>query len=311
MFESKTYEALMEEALAGAPEDIDTRQGSIFYDAVSGIALKIAELYTDLDLVFTLTQVDTTGGEYLDTKASEYGLVRHGATPAQYYFTFTGTAPDTGERFFTDGEYFVLKKTELVSRLTAADVASITVETVTGYPGVSGFLPDVLPNTRTISMKDDGSFWIVGTPGDYNLKDMFLARLPDAESAVKVTLKLKDGNFNSMDAFVKNANLKRIIDINEKDFEMEDITTAFDGMDSIGTFDVKQSNTIKTGGTISYFFEPETGKPLAATYDTGIDTVNTFTMSIKIALSTLDAGASISANSHTKTIYIFDPKLVY
>ena len=206
---------------------------------------------------------------------------------------------------------FVLKKTELVSGLTAADVASITVETVTGYPGVSGFLPDILPNTRTISMKDDGGFWIVGTPGDYNLKDMFLARLPDAESAVKVTLKLKDGNFNSMDAFVKNANLKRIIDINEKDFEMEDITTAFDGMDAIGTFDVKQSNTIKTGGTISYFFEPETGKPLAATYDTGIDTVNTFTMNIKIALSTLDAGASISANSHTKTIYLFDPKLVY
>ena len=206
---------------------------------------------------------------------------------------------------------FVLKATDAVSRLTAADVASITVETVTGYPGVGGFLPDILPNTRTISMKDDGSFWIVGTPGDYNLKDMFLARLPDAESAVKVTLKLKDGNFNSMDAFVKNANLKRIIDINEKDFEMEDITTAFDGMDSIGTFDVKQSNTIKTGGTISYFFEPETGKPLAATYDTGIDTVNTFTMNIKIALSTLDAGASISANSHTKTIYIFDPKLVY
>lgn len=100
----------MEEVLENAPEGIDTRQGSIFYDAVSGIALKIAELYTDLDLVFTLTQVDTTGGEYLDTKASEYGLTRHAATPAQYYFAFTGTTPDVGERFFTDGEYFVLKK---------------------------------------------------------------------------------------------------------------------------------------------------------------------------------------------------------
>lgn len=112
MFESKTYETLMEEVLAGAPEDIDTRQGSIFYDAISPVVMKIAELYTDLDLVFTLTQVDTTGGEYLDTKASEYGLTRHAATPAKYYVTFTGTSPDVGERFFTSGSYFVLGETD-------------------------------------------------------------------------------------------------------------------------------------------------------------------------------------------------------
>lgn len=112
MFESKTFEALMEEVLENAPEGIDTRQGSIFYDAVSGVIIKIAELYTDLDLVFTLTQVDTTGGEYLDTKASEYGLTRHAAAPAQYYVTFAGITPETGERFFTEGEYFVLKKTD-------------------------------------------------------------------------------------------------------------------------------------------------------------------------------------------------------
>ena len=130
MFESKTFEALMEEVLENAPQDIDTRQGSIFYDAVSGIALKIAELYTDLDLVFTLTQVDTTGGEYLDTKASEYGLVRHGATPAQYYFTFTGTAPDTGERFFTDGEYFVLKKTDSGTLYLEAETAGSAMNSI-------------------------------------------------------------------------------------------------------------------------------------------------------------------------------------
>ena len=111
MFESKSYESIMEEVIAGAPEGIDTRQGSIFYDAISGIAIQIAKLYTDLDLVFTLTQVDTTSGEYLDIKASEYGLTRHSATSAQYNVTFTGTTPALGERFFTDGQYFVLSKT--------------------------------------------------------------------------------------------------------------------------------------------------------------------------------------------------------
>lgn len=130
MFESKTFEALMEEVLENAPEGIDTRQGSIFYDAVSGIALKIAELYTDLDLVFTLTQVDTTGGEYLDTKASEYGLTRHAATPAQYYVTFTGATPDAGERFFTDGEYFVLKKADSGTLYLEAETAGTAMNSI-------------------------------------------------------------------------------------------------------------------------------------------------------------------------------------
>ena len=51
MFEDRTYEKLMEETLAMAPAGIDTRQGSIFYDAIAAIINKIAKLYTDLDAV--------------------------------------------------------------------------------------------------------------------------------------------------------------------------------------------------------------------------------------------------------------------
>ena len=57
MFEDYTYERLLEDVLNNAPEDIDTRQGSIFYDAVSGPLLKIAKLYTDLDLVVEMVSV--------------------------------------------------------------------------------------------------------------------------------------------------------------------------------------------------------------------------------------------------------------
>ena len=52
MFEDRTEKKLMEEVLALAPEGIDTRQGSIFFDAVSATVNKIAKLYTDLDRVF-------------------------------------------------------------------------------------------------------------------------------------------------------------------------------------------------------------------------------------------------------------------
>ena len=43
MFEAKTYEAVLADILSRAPDGIDLRQGSIFYDAVAGIAFKIAK----------------------------------------------------------------------------------------------------------------------------------------------------------------------------------------------------------------------------------------------------------------------------
>ena len=137
MFEDKTYEALLQEVLDNAPDGIDTRQGSIFYDAVSGVIIKIAELYMDLDLVFTLTQVDTTSGEYLDVKASEYGLTRHAATNAKYNVTFEGTTPESGERFFTGGQYFVLGKTDSdVLYLEAETAGTVNNGIISGTPAV-------------------------------------------------------------------------------------------------------------------------------------------------------------------------------
>ena len=108
MFESYTYDALLADVLSNAPKGIDTRQGSIFYDAVSGILLKVAKLYTDLDLVITLSQLTTTTGDALDAKASEYGITRLAATSAKYYAIFDGVTPAVGERFYYDGHYFTL-----------------------------------------------------------------------------------------------------------------------------------------------------------------------------------------------------------
>lgn len=108
MFENKTYENLLQDVLNNAPEDIDTRPGSIFYDAVSGILIEVAKLYTDLELVFSLSQIDTASGEYLDVKASEYGIERHSAVKAVYEAIITGTAAEDNERFFYNGLYFTL-----------------------------------------------------------------------------------------------------------------------------------------------------------------------------------------------------------
>lgn len=117
MFEGYTYDYLMETTLANAPIGIDTRQGSIFYDAISGITAQIARLYTDLDIVLKLIFIDTATGEYLDLRASEYGLERLPATNCRYHFDYEGTTPAVGERFFTNGLYFTLCENDGVLNL--------------------------------------------------------------------------------------------------------------------------------------------------------------------------------------------------
>ena len=109
MFEEMTYEKILRDVLDNAPDGIDTRQGSIFYDAVAGPCLKIAKLYTDIGIARKMASIATATGDDLDDKADEYGVTRHAATPAKYRFSFEGTTPDTGTRFYNDGRYFLLR----------------------------------------------------------------------------------------------------------------------------------------------------------------------------------------------------------
>lgn len=109
MFEDKSYDNLLQDVLDNAPADIDTRPGSIFYDAVSGVLLKIAKLYADIEIIAGMTALTTAADDALDAKAAEYGIERLAATNAKYYAIFEGTVPDIGERFFCDGKYFTLE----------------------------------------------------------------------------------------------------------------------------------------------------------------------------------------------------------
>lgn len=126
MFEDRTYEKIMEETLAEAPPGVDIRQGSIFYDAVAGVCFKIASYYADLRSAIDLVSLTTAVGEYLDDKGAEYGVYRNPATSAVYNFVFTGTGPNIGERFFTDGEYFTLRRIDGVLYLEAESTGSGT-----------------------------------------------------------------------------------------------------------------------------------------------------------------------------------------
>lgn len=109
-FEDRTFDNIMAEMLAMAPDGIDTRQGSIYYDAVAACALKLANFYVDVSSILDLVFVWSATGEYLDRRGAECGLERNAATSARYFYIYEGTRPNTGTRFFTDGLFFILKE---------------------------------------------------------------------------------------------------------------------------------------------------------------------------------------------------------
>lgn len=82
MFEEKTYESLMEEMLDTVDETIDTRQGSVIYDAVAPMALENAQMYIDMDILLSETFADTASYYHLIKRAAERGIFVRMGTPA-------------------------------------------------------------------------------------------------------------------------------------------------------------------------------------------------------------------------------------
>ena len=110
LFQDKTFENIMRDCLDAAPEGVDVRQGSIFYDAVAGTALKISQFYADLSTLFDLVFLTTSASEYLDRRGQEFNVWRNPATRALYAYTYSGArTPQIGERFFQDGLFFTLR----------------------------------------------------------------------------------------------------------------------------------------------------------------------------------------------------------
>ena len=76
MYETKTYEDILQQMLDRVPEGMDKREGSIIYDALAPAAAGLAILYIELDVILNQTFADTATGEYLEKRCAERGLTR-------------------------------------------------------------------------------------------------------------------------------------------------------------------------------------------------------------------------------------------
>ncbi|MGB9903035.1 MAG: baseplate J/gp47 family protein [Desulfotomaculales bacterium] len=140
MFESQTFDAIMQRLLAAVPDDLDKREGSFIWDALSPAAIELAQAYIELDRVIKLGFVQTTYGQYLDYRAAEHGLTRKAATKATGQVTITGspgTVVPAGSLFATGaGVQFAT-----TAEVTISETGQVTANIEAVVAGTSGNVP--------------------------------------------------------------------------------------------------------------------------------------------------------------------------
>lgn len=105
MYESMTFESIMQRLLDNVPATIDKREGSIIYDALAPAAIELQNLYIELDVVLNQTYVDTATGEYLERRCAESGITKTEASCAVVQGAFTPSGVNIAGMRFRCGEY--------------------------------------------------------------------------------------------------------------------------------------------------------------------------------------------------------------
>ena len=101
MFEQFTYEKIMSDMMADMPEDIDTSEGSLIFNACAKQAVRLEEAYLYLDGLEKNMYADTADLEHLIRAGNERPCYIKQATYAEFEAEFNCPIP-AGSRFNCD-----------------------------------------------------------------------------------------------------------------------------------------------------------------------------------------------------------------
>ena len=112
MFESETYDKILQRMLDRVPDKLDKREGSIIWDTHSPTALELQFVYIELERIIREAYGDTASREYLIKRCAERGVTPYPATNAVLKGEFTPSDIEVlGKRFsIGDLNYFVTEK---------------------------------------------------------------------------------------------------------------------------------------------------------------------------------------------------------
>lgn len=113
MYESITYELILQRMIDKVLEqnpNIDTREGSIIYNALAPAAVELQNMYIELDTILNESFADTQSRDYLIKRCAERGIYPEAATKAILKGEFNIDVP-IGSRFSLDMlNYIVIEK---------------------------------------------------------------------------------------------------------------------------------------------------------------------------------------------------------
>lgn len=113
--EAFSYESILDRMLERVSDEVDKREGSLIYNALSSAAAELAQMYIEIEVNKELSFVDTASEEELTRKCAEFGVNRTSATKAKR------------EGIFKDKDGNVLE-IPLGSRFSLGDLNFIIIE---------------------------------------------------------------------------------------------------------------------------------------------------------------------------------------
>lgn len=152
-FQAMDFKYFINAALDRVPGNLDTREGSVMYDALAPAAYVMAEMSLNMANTVLNTFTQTASGEYLDYRAEERGLTREPATFAEVLVKITDEngkpmVASIGDRFASIGVepiYYTLTNLSNISGQatlrseTSGEVGNSYIGQLLPISAISGF----------------------------------------------------------------------------------------------------------------------------------------------------------------------------
>lgn len=148
MFENKTFENILSDMLtyvSTMDSELDTRTGSVIYNALAPIALELETVYHEMDMILDETFLETASKEYLIKHGNQIGLNINEATYAHFKGEFDSDV-EIGSRFNLDKfNYSIINKISDPVGENKFYIFELVCETAGAEP--NAYLGDLTPIT--------------------------------------------------------------------------------------------------------------------------------------------------------------------
>ena len=140
------YEQILSRLLANVPSDVDKREGSIIWNALSPVAMELQLIYEELADVISETFPDTADLDNLSRRAAERGVYWREATNAVVTAELDFSEDITSEPEVV-GSVFAVENTDLM--YTVTEKVSYDAEELTGVYRLTCEEPGMIGNITT------------------------------------------------------------------------------------------------------------------------------------------------------------------